>query len=187
MVTDYSNLRHRWLSVIVLVCLVAGSMLARAQDTVKPASEKWRPRNGVYAKPGRNFSQLCGEYGDLVLELDRKKVGGMEWGCTIVKLSETNPGALKLDLVCEDTDTVWDESSSPDPDKRTMKEIVTKRNEIMTLRRHGDNTVLWNVTKDGKLEGLEWQSAYCPMDLQRNFFETRARDEAEAARKTDSK
>jgi hypothetical protein len=103
-------------------------------------------------------------------------IGDIESTCKIRKLTDTGPGAIRLDLVCEDYDTVGDVDSNPDPKKRTLKETVTQRNEIMTLRKVNDQTLLSNATQNGKFEGPEQRSTYCLEKWQRSFFESVARD-----------
>ena len=175
---------HRFgLLTATLTCLIGGSLSVSAQDSNKSTFDKWLPKVGVYSRPGKNFDQQCGEFGDLVLELDRKKVGGMEWTCKVTKITDRGPDALRLNLICEDDEMVDDVDSNPDPDKRKFKEVVTRRNEVMTLRRSDDNSVSWNVTKNGKFEGREWRSAYCATKWQRSFFEARAQADAEAKQK----
>lgn len=160
--------------------VVGATTSTLAQENTKAAAEKWRPKDGVYSAPGKNFDQQCGEFGDLALELARKKVGGMEWSCSVSKIANTGPNVLRLNLVCEDADIVEDVDSNPDPSKRTQKEVVTQRNEVMTLRKRDTKSLFWSVTQNGKFEGSEWKSAYCPPAIQRSFAESVARDDAKA-------
>src|SRR5579871_1643114 len=97
---------------------------ASARDAAPPVPEKWRPQDGVYAAPGKDFNRECGEHGDLVLELGRKKVGGMEWSCKVAKTTSTGANSLRVDLICEDADTEEDVDSSPDPKERIQKKVV---------------------------------------------------------------
>ena len=175
--TNRSNL---WLLIAAVAHFIGGSICAFAQQGSPQPSGKWRPKDGVYMTPGKNFDQQCQEFGNLRILLKRKEIGGIESTCKIAKLTDTVPGAIRLDLVSDDVDTVEDVDSNPDPKKRTQKEVVTQRREVMTLRKVDDKTLLSNATQNGKFEGPEERSTYCPEKWQRSFFETVAQQDKEA-------
>jgi hypothetical protein len=89
---------------MTLACLL--SVPAHAQDNAKPATEKWRPKNAIYVRPGKNFCDV------------------------------------EADVDC-----------NPDPKKRTQKEVLRRRRQVMTIRRGGDNSLFWNLTNNGSLGG----------------------------------
>src|SRR6266702_6452395 len=89
-------------SALALVCVLGGNASVFAQDSAKPATEKWRPKDGPYAGPGKDFGSQCGEYGDIVIELAEKSVSGHEWGCKVTKLTDTAPDAIRLNMTCND-------------------------------------------------------------------------------------
>lgn len=101
------------LALAYLVGTVA--VAAPQQQKAKPSPEKWRPRDGLYAEPGEKFLDQCNEYGDLVIDLSDKSVGGNEWGCKVNKLTDTTPGTVDLDLTC---------FNSEDEGKETTQIIV---------------------------------------------------------------
>jgi len=171
-----SDVSRLVLAVVALIFLSSSSVPAQDRASV----EKWRPKDGIYMTPGKNFDQQCQEFGNLRILLKKKEIGGIESTCKIAKLIDTGPGAIRLDLICEDIDSVEDVDSNPDPKKRTLMEVVTRRLEVMTLRKVDDKTLLSNATQNGKLEGPEERSTYCPEKLQRIFFETIAQQEKQA-------
>lgn len=53
----------------------------------------------------------------------------------------------------------------------------------MTLRKVDEKTLLSNATQNGKFEGPEERSTYCPEKWQRSFFESVGQDKAGAKQK----
>jgi len=48
-------------AAFTLTCLFGATTSSCAQDGAKLASEKWRPKDGVYASPGKDFVASCEE------------------------------------------------------------------------------------------------------------------------------
>ncbi len=131
----------------------------------KPTTERWRPKDGTYAEPGANFNTRCGEFGDTQIERAENSINGGEEGCKIVKLSDTAPGAIRLDVVCTDIER-----------EKPYKEIVL-------LKKIDEKTIFLRETQNGKFKRPGGKMSYCPEEAQRMYTEATARDKAEAERK----
>jgi len=140
----------------------------------QPATEKWRPKEGTYAEPGVNFGLRCGEFGDFIIELNEKSISGNEWSCKITKLTETAPGAIRLDMTCYDYNLA-EFIKDPNPEKEFR--------EIMLLRKIDGKSVFVRKTQNGKFKGPDWRASYCPEEAQRMHTEAEATNKAEAERK----
>jgi len=151
----------RCIPVLAVFALDAG-VPAFAQDAVKPAVEKWRPKDGTYAALGANFAMRCGEFGDLIIELAEKSIRGSESRCSVVKLADVAPGTIQIDLSCTNSDR-------PKPHKLSG---LLKKIDKKTIA-YGEN--------NGKDLGTRY--AYCPEDLQQSYRDSKARDKVEAEQK----
>jgi hypothetical protein len=168
---------HRTLiqSAIALACLMGASAPAVAQDSTKQAAGKWRPKNGTYIVQGQDLIKRCGESGDLDVELVERSIRGNEWNCKITKLTDTAPGAIRLDMTCDDYNLAeW--IHDPNPYERKFK-------ETMSLKKIDDKTIFVRKTRNGKFTDPNWRASYCPEEAQRAYSEARARDKAEAEQK----
>ena len=171
--------QKRWLflqcATLALACLTGASVSALAQDQTKPSAEKWRPKAGTYALPGKDFIDRCGEFGDVIVSLAEKDISGNEWSCEVTKLTDTAPGAIKLDMTCNDYNLAED-IHDPNPEERKFK-------EVMLLRKKDENSIFVRRTQNGQFKGPEARASYCPEKWQRAYIESRARDRAEAKQK----
>jgi len=149
----------------VLFALSAASPTFAQGSNAKPATEKWRPKDGTYAEPGANFNARCGEFGDTQIEWAENSINGGEEGCKIVKLSDTAPGAIRLDVICTDIER-----------EKPYKEIVL-------LKKMNEKTIFLRETQNGKFKRPGGKMSYCPEDAQRSYTTARARDKAEAEQK----
>jgi hypothetical protein len=68
---------------LAFTCPIA-SASTHAQDTTKPAIEKWRPKDGIYAVTGKGFTERCENLGDFSVELGEKTITGDEWSIAFV-------------------------------------------------------------------------------------------------------
>jgi hypothetical protein len=139
------------LGVFGLAFLISNASMAPAQQQSTTATEKWRPKDGVYAG-SRNFKASCTDAPDLFLNLAKKSISaGGEELCKIVKLNDTDPGAITLDVKCTDIDR------------------ETPYKKIIRLKKINDSKMLWQATADKRLTfaypGVE--ISYCPDDAQR--------------------
>jgi hypothetical protein len=136
---------------------LSGVAPALAQDGTKPAAEKWRPKDGVYAG-STHFSDKCPDAPDLFLELSANSLSaGGEESCKIVKLADTSPGAISLDATCTDIG----------------KETPYKK--IILLKKISEKTIFWQATADAKLKFVHpgVRVSYCPEDTQRMHIEAK--------------
>jgi hypothetical protein len=175
------NCRHKGHYVISgaafgLTCLLSAAAPAIAQQHPNTPMEKWRPMEGTYAEPGADFNARCGEYGDVIVELAEKEISGNEWGCDVSKLTDTAPGAIKLNMTCFDYNLA-EYIKDPNPDERKFEEIIL-------LRRIDARSMLVRKSLNGKFEGPGWQASYCPDEAQRMYSAARAKERAEAAQQT---
>jgi hypothetical protein len=165
------------LAAFTLAWLLSAGTSTFAQGTSKPATEKWRPKEGTYAEPGANFSLRCGEDGDVIVELKDHSISGNEWSGKVTRLTDTAPGAIRLDMVCHDYNLAeFINTKDPNPEERKFK-------EIMLLRKINGNSVFVRKTLNGKFKDPEWRAAYCPEEAQRMHTEAMARVNAEAEQK----
>jgi hypothetical protein len=153
------------------------SARAVAQDSAKQAMEKWRPKNGTYNVQGQDLLKRCMESDNLDIELVERTIRGNEWNCKITKLTDTAPGAIRLDMTCDDYNLAeFLYPKDPNADERKFK-------EIMLLRKIVGKSVLVRKTVNGKFKDPDWRASYCPEEAQRIYTEARARDKAEAEQK----
>jgi hypothetical protein len=165
------------LAAFTLAWLLSAGTSTFAQGTSKPATEKWRPKEGTYAAPGADFSVKCGEDGDVIVELKDNSISGNEWSCKVTNLTETAPDAIRLNMTCYDYNlALFINSRDPNAYERKFK-------EIMLLRKNNGNSVFVRKTLNGKFKNPEWRASYCPEEAQRMHTEATASNKAEAAQK----
>lgn len=171
--------QKRWLflqcATLALACLTGASASALAQDQTKPSAEKWRPKDGIYAAPDKDFIRQCRDSADVVVSLSEKTISGNEWSCKVTKLSDTAPGAIRMDMTCNDYNLAED-IHDPKPEERQFR-------EVMLLRKIDEKSMLVRKTLNGKFRGPDWRTVYCPEDAQRLFNEASAHNQAEAEQK----
>lgn len=159
-------------STLVLALAFGAVAPTLAQDAAPPAEAKWRPKEGTYASPGKGFAEACGEFGDLVVRLREKDISGHEWGCKVRKLTDTAPGAIRIDLTCSDYNLAEDLKK---PEGAEFKEIIL-------LKKIDDKSMLVRKTLDGKFRDPEWKAVYCSKEAQQIFREAEAKNKADAAK-----
>jgi hypothetical protein len=166
----------RFTSLLTLATLLLSSagLLVHAQEGPKTAFDRWRPKDGAYAAPGKDFQSSCDERNDMTIDLRGKSVHGYEWGCTIKKMTDRSPGSLKLDMICNDYNLAQDlEPRDPNWETRKFK-------EVMFIKRIDDAAISVQKNLNGKLKGAPWRAAYCPLETQRALAEPELRAKAEA-------
>ena len=128
----------------VLACLI--SISAFAQDDKKLASDKWRPKDGFYIVAGTEVAGMCEESAQYFFELSKKKVTDhVSFGCSVTKIYDTAPGALRLDLSCVDVEG---------SERRTK--------EVMSFRRINEKSFFMRMSNKGRFDSREFQVDYCP-------------------------
>ena len=164
-----------------LVCLMALATPALAQVNTKPAIANWSPKDGVYALPGKDFDNQCGEYGDIIIGLAESSVSGHEWGCKVTKRTDTAPDGIRLNMTCSDYNLAA--TLFPTDPKSEEKEFK----EVLVLKRMNKKSMFVRKTLNGKFPGAGWQADYCPENWQLSYIESRARAKAEAEQKANKR
>jgi hypothetical protein len=150
-----------------------------AQEPPAPVSNKWRPKDGVYAAPGKDFKSSCDEANDITIELGDKSVNGYEWGCNIKQLLDLAPDSLKLEMICSDYNLAQNiNSRDPNWENRLFK-------ETMFIKRIDATTISIQKTLNGKLKDPPWRAAYCPAKTQRLHIEAKLEAKEQAKRKAE--
>ncbi|GMO16815.1 hypothetical protein [Bradyrhizobium sp. TM233] len=158
---------------------VALALPAFAQEQPAPTFEKWRPKAGVYAEPGKSFQSNCDESGGLTIDLSRKSVSGYEWVCKVKNINDLGPGSLKVDMVCDDYNLAQNlNPRDPNWDSRRF-------NEIMFIKQLDPAAISVQKSLNGKLKDPPWRAAYCPPKTQRALTEATLRAKAEARQKAE--
>lgn len=151
-------------SAFSFACLMGASAPALAQDSARPATEKWRPKDGLYAEPGADLNDRCMDHTEVVVELADKSISGNEWKCKIIKLADIAQGTVRLDATCTE-----------------LEEKPYKT--IFLLKKIDDKTILYRTYSNGKFKAPAEPMSYCPENGQRRYTEAKARDRAEAEQK----
>jgi len=154
-----------------LLCVTAPAL---AEAIAKPAADKWRPKNGIYASAGSDVDVRCREFGDFSVDLGKKSIVGDEWTCKITKLTDTAQDAIRLNMTCSDYNLV-DFIGDPNPER--------KFKEVMLFKKVNETMILFRKTLNGKFKDPDWKASYCPDETQRLYTEAKARDNSEAKRK----
>jgi hypothetical protein len=142
-------------SVVIFAFLIDSSAFALAQDQSKPNIEKWRPKDGAYIEAGTAAAGRCEAADPFIFALSRKKYGIEErYGCTVTKITDTAPGALRLDMTCNESENADD-----------GEEEGKNSKEVMTLRKINENSFFMRVTVKGKFPRPEWRVDPCPPAL----------------------
>jgi hypothetical protein len=159
--------------------LVTFAPAAFAQEPSASASDKWRPKAGAYAEPGKNFQSSCDEGDDMTIDLGEKSVSGSEWGCDVRKIVDLAPGALKVEMVCSDYNLAQNlNPRDPNWESRQF-------NEVMFVKRLDDATISVQKSLNGKFKDPPWRAAYCPLKTQRALAEATLRAKVEAKQKAE--
>lgn len=161
---------------LAFICLLISATVAVAQGTAVPATERWLPKDGIYASPGKDFEANCEEAHYIEIELSRNSVSGNEWSCEITKRTNTAADAIRLDMTCYDynlTQTLY--PKDPNAGER-------KINEVMLLKRLDNGAVSIRKTVNNKFTDSSWRADYCPERVQRTRLESIAEAKLKAAR-----
>jgi hypothetical protein len=147
-----------------LTCLLIASASAFAQERTNRAMEKWRPKDGLYAAPGARFNDRCIDRTEVFVELTDKSIGGDEYDCKISKLTETGPGAVRLEAACTDVN-------------REMPSPETPIREVIVLKKIDEETIFYRGTTNGKFKKAGARYSYCPEDVQRMHIEAKKKSD----------
>ncbi|QOZ70766.1 hypothetical protein [Bradyrhizobium arachidis] len=164
---------------MLVLTLATFASAALAQDRSAPAFDKWRPKAGVYAEPGKNFQSSCDESGSLTIDLGEKSVSGYEWGCDVKRITDLGPDSLKVEMVCDDYNLAQNlNPRDPNWENRQF-------NEVMLIKRLDETTISVQKSLNGKLKDPPWRAAYCPLATQRALAEATLRAKVEAKQKAE--
>ena len=135
-----------------------------AASDAKSAIAKWRPKDGVYAYRDKDFVAHCEEAAYLDIDLAKKHVGGNEWNCDVGKITDTAPGAIKLEMTCDDYNLAeWIKA----PEGKQFR-------ETMLLNKIDQRSMYVRKTSNGKFKDARWQASYCPDEQQQRRLATGA-------------
>ena len=142
-----------------LAYLLGSAASAFAQESPKTGGGKWRPKEGVYAEPGANFKDKCLDFGDSIIELTQKTISGGEEECKVVKLADTAPGTITLEMACVEINR------------------ETPYKEIILLKKIDEKTIFLRETQDGKFKRPGGPMSYCSEEVQRMYVESKKRSD----------
>jgi hypothetical protein len=160
-------------AAFAIIGMLVTGLPALAQDATTPATPKWRPKPGIYAIPGKGFEEACGEFQDVIVELAERAISGHEWNCKVTRLTDTAPGAIRLDMTCDDYNLA---GFLKEPEDKIFK-------EVMLLKKIDAERIIVRKTVDGKFKDPEFRASYCPPDTQRAYLKSKAQSKAEAEQK----
>jgi hypothetical protein len=168
--TDYRAV----VALALLISTLLGAVTsALAQPSAASTTEKWRPTDGYYESPGKDFDSDCRKaYGVFTIELAEKSVSGFEWNCTVNRIKDTAPGAIELNMTCYDLNMPTS-ARDPDAGERPFK-------EVMLLKRINHKSMSVRKTIAGQFKGPNWQADYCPDDVQQTRIEEKKSAEEKA-------
>lgn len=137
------------LSALSLAVLIGTSIPALATDSTKPAPDKWRPKDGLYIRADREFTGPCEDVARFLFELSKNHfVVDERAACKITKIADTAPGAVRLNMICNESEIAGD-------DGKDYK-------ETMTLRKISDTSFYMNITDKGKVNKQPpWRVNFC--------------------------
>ena len=171
----HKQMRHhafKQTAFAIMGMLITG-LPAFAQQGAAPATPKWRPKAGIYAVPGKGFENACGEFQGLIVELAESAVSGDEWNCKITRLTDTAPGAIRLDMTCDDYNLA---GSLNEPEDTIYK-------EVLLLKKIDEKRIVFRKTLNGEFKYPEYPASYCPANAQRAYLESKTQSKAEAEQK----
>jgi hypothetical protein len=159
---------------LVFISLLTSVVTAFAQGAATP-TEKWQPKDGVYASPGKDFEADCNEAHYIEIELAEKSVSGNEWSCEITKRTYTAADAIRLDMTCYDynlTQILY--PKDPNAGERKVK-------EVMLLKRLDNEAISIQKSVNSKFTRSSGRVDYCPERVQRTRLEGMAEAKLKAA------
>lgn len=150
---------------------------AIAQERPAPTFDKWRPKAGAYAEPGKNFESSCDEGNDMTIS--EKSVSGYEWSCDVKRIIDLGSGSLKFEMICDDYNLA--QNLNPRDPNWANRQF----NEVMFVKRIDDTTISVQKSLNGKVKDPPWRAAYCPLKTQRAIAEATRWAKVEAERKAE--
>jgi hypothetical protein len=105
--------------------------------------------------------------------LVKRTISGHEWGCKVTRLTDTAPGAIRLDMTCNDYNLAGDLN---EPEDKIFK-------EVMLLKKIDQERIIVRKTVNGKFKDPAFRASYCPPNWQHAYLESKTQDKAEAEQK----
>src|SRR5438309_1270226 len=104
-------------------CVFSATTPTLGEASTNSPMEKWRPKDGRYASPGKDFLSECMECGYFYIDLAKRSIGGNEWSCEVKRLTDAARASIRLDMNCYDLNLA-ESLNRPDknPEDRTFKE-----------------------------------------------------------------
>ncbi|WP_257196419.1 MULTISPECIES: hypothetical protein [unclassified Bradyrhizobium] len=165
------------LLALVVFLTLDTNVSALAQEAIGTAIDRWRPKDGVYAEPGKNFQSSCDERNNMTINLRGKSVYGYEWGCKVKTITDLSPGSVQLDMICNDYNLAQNlNPRDPNWENRQFK-------EIMFVKRLDEATISVQKSLNGRFKDPPWREAYCPLKTQRALAEATLAAKSEAKQK----
>lgn len=72
----------------------------RAETAAKRASERWIPKDGIYAPSGSDFDDRCSKFDGLALGVSDGSLSIGENRCSIFGRSDWRPNEISLEMIC---------------------------------------------------------------------------------------
>lgn len=121
----------------------------KAQEERKAAEQSaiqhpWRPKPGVYATPGNDFSERCLQPGNTIVDLDQRSISSGTDKCGVTSIRD-NPDNIQVFVAC---------NTPPSP-------------ETVILKRIDDKTLLLRKSSNKEFRDDGSPLAYCPEAAQR--------------------
>ena len=160
-------------SAVAFACIFGAIWPTLAQNAASSTTVKWRPKEGTYASPGKGFAEACGEFGDLIVELQARKIAGHEWSCKVNKLADTNRNAIRIEMTCSDLNLA----------EFLKRPEETEFKEVLLLEKIDDKSMSARKTLSGKFKDPPWRAAYCSEEAQQMHRDAEAKSKAEAEQK----
>ena len=132
--------------VAVLACATGTPTAILAQQGTKVASEKWRPKDGLYVEADVNLTGPCQDQSRFLLELTKRSfIVDEAYGCRVTRITDTAPNALRLEMACRASEITGQKAGV----------------EIMTIRKIDDKSFFMRVRRKGEIARPAWRVNYC--------------------------
>ncbi len=137
---------------------------------------QWRPKDGIYASTGPDFSDRCAKSGDVAIGLTDGSISSGKAECKVVEVMNTGQAAMSLNMTCSQPSA----KKAPAPAKKSAeanarREAGTPSMDVIRMSRIDDNTFHMQKTVDKNFKDDGGPVAYCPEEAQRAYAATKAK------------
>jgi hypothetical protein len=131
---------------------------------------QWRPKDGIYASGGPDFSDRCAKSGDIAIGLVDGSISSGKAECKVVEVMNTGQAAMSLNMTCSQSFG----KQAPPPAKKpsgtdTRRESGVHSLDVIRMSRIDDNTFHMQKTVDKRFKDDGGPVVYCPEDAQRAY------------------